>query len=66
MATLSPEQRREIEKAGDEPVRVEDPETHARYVIIKADVYKRLQELAGAETIDPSFFEFGEFFPLKP
>ena len=45
MPTLTPEQRREIEKAGDEPVRLSDPETHAEYVLLKAEVYERIQSL---------------------
>jgi hypothetical protein len=28
MPTISAELRQEIEKAGDDPVRIEDPETH--------------------------------------
>jgi hypothetical protein len=45
MATISPELRREIEKAGDQPVRIEDPQTSTAYVIVKAEVYERLQAL---------------------
>ena len=33
MTTLSPELRQEIEKAGLNPVRLEDPDTHAAYVL---------------------------------
>jgi hypothetical protein len=43
MTTLTAEQRREIEKAGDEPVRIEDPETHATYILIKSEVYDRIK-----------------------
>ena len=39
MATLTPEQRQDIRKAGEEPVRLADPATQTEYVIIKADVY---------------------------
>jgi hypothetical protein len=38
MTTLSAELRQEIEKAGDTPVRIEDPETHTAYVLMKAEV----------------------------
>jgi hypothetical protein len=41
--TITPEQRHEIEQAG--VVRIEDPETHAAYVILKAEVYERLKPL---------------------
>lgn len=40
---LSPEQRRLIEEAGDRPVRLEDPELHQAYVLIRADVYERVR-----------------------
>ena len=43
MPTLSAELRQEIEKAGDDPVRIEDPETHTAYVLLKAEVYDRIK-----------------------
>ncbi|MGO9469859.1 MAG: hypothetical protein ACLQIB_55005 [Isosphaeraceae bacterium] len=46
MATLTPEQRQAIERAGEEPVRLADPETQTEYVIIKADVYDRICALS--------------------
>ena len=46
LATLTPEQRQEIQKAGEEPVRLADPETQTEYVILKADVYDRIRALA--------------------
>jgi hypothetical protein len=46
MATLAPEQRQEIQRAGEEPVRLADPETQIEYVIVKADVYDRISALA--------------------
>lgn len=63
MATLTPEQRQEIEKSGDQPVRIEDPQTHAKYVIVKEEVYDRIRALLEEEEIDPSFFEYGDFEP---
>ena len=39
--TITPEQRHEIEQAG--ATRIEDPETHAAYVILKAEVYERIR-----------------------
>jgi hypothetical protein len=41
--TLTVEQREEIQKAGDEPIRIEDPETHATYILLKAEVYDQLR-----------------------
>lgn len=66
MATLTSEQKQEIQNAGEHPVAVEDPETHVKYVILKADVYERLQALLTVEKIDPSCYEYGEFISLRP
>jgi hypothetical protein len=41
--TITPEQQHEIEQAG--ALRIEDPETHAAYVILKAEVYERIKPL---------------------
>jgi hypothetical protein len=41
--TITPEQRNEIDRAGT--VRIEDPETHAAYVIVKAEDYERIKSL---------------------
>jgi len=46
MTTLTPEQRQEIQTAGEEPVRLADPATQTEYVILKADVYERIRALA--------------------
>jgi hypothetical protein len=40
---LTPEQRRLVEQAGDQPVRIEDPEMHQAYVLIRADLYERVR-----------------------
>ena len=42
---LTPEQRRLVEEAGDRPVRIEDPELHQAYVLIRADVYERVRDV---------------------
>ena len=39
--TITPEQRHEIETTG--LVRIDDPETRAAYVILKAEVYERMK-----------------------
>ncbi len=49
MTTLTPELRQAIELAGDKPVEVTDPQTNAAYILIKADVYKRMQEILEEE-----------------
>jgi hypothetical protein len=40
---ITPEQRHEIEQVG--AIRLEDAETHAAYVILKAEVYERLKPI---------------------
>jgi hypothetical protein len=50
MLTLAPEQRQEIQKASEEPVRLADPETQSEPGILKADVYDRLRALADETT----------------
>jgi hypothetical protein len=49
MTTLTPEQRREIENAKGNPVRLEDPETHTAYVLVKAEEFDRLKPAARCE-----------------
>jgi hypothetical protein len=49
MTTLTAELRREIEKAGDTLVRIEDPETRAAYVLMKAEIYERIKPSLGGE-----------------
>ncbi len=44
MTGLTPEQRRLVEQAGDQPVRIEDPEMHQAYVLMRADVYERVRD----------------------
>ena len=61
--TLTPELKQAVETAGDEPVRVEDPETHAAYLIVREDVFRRLYELTAIDHADRSVYEFGEFHP---
>jgi hypothetical protein len=43
MAGLTPEQRHLVEQAGNRPVRLEDPETHQVYVLLRADVYEQVR-----------------------
>jgi hypothetical protein len=45
MATITPEIRQAIEQAGEQPVRLSDPETNLFYMIVRAEVYERMSEL---------------------
>ena len=53
MTTLTPELRQEIEKAGPNPVRLEDPDTHTAYVLLRAEEYDRLKPNLTSEQISP-------------
>jgi hypothetical protein len=61
--TLTPELKQAVEQAGDEPVRVEDPETHTAYVVIKEDFYRQLREAVPES--DFTLHEFEELTPLE-
>src|SRR5438309_156491 len=45
MSTLGPEPRREIGRAGEPPVRIEDPGTHSTPEILKAEFSERMRPL---------------------
>jgi hypothetical protein len=47
--TITPELKQAVERSGEEPVRIEDPETHQRYVVVREEVYEHLQSLVGLE-----------------
>jgi hypothetical protein len=63
VVTLTPDLKQALGKAGDEPVRVEDPETHTTYLVVREDVYRRMCALIVADHSDRSLYEFGEFHP---
>jgi hypothetical protein len=62
--TLTPELKQAVERAGEEPVLLEDPETKTAYVVVKREVYERLMAPLAAERVDRSLYEFGEFHPI--
>ena len=45
MTVITPEQRRAAAEAGDEPVELADPQTGDSYVLVRADVFRRMREL---------------------
>jgi len=51
MTGLTPEQRRLVEQAGDRPVRIEDPEMHHAYVLIRDDVYERVRDVLESKSV---------------
>jgi hypothetical protein len=48
---LTPEQRRLVEEAGDRPVRIEDPEMHEAYVLMRAELYERVRNVIEPRSI---------------
>jgi hypothetical protein len=63
--TITPELKAAIKRAGDEPIRLEDPETKTAYLVIREEVYRELRQLAVIDHGDRSLYEFGEFYPDK-
>jgi hypothetical protein len=45
MTTITPELRQVLEEAGENPPRLIDPQTNTAYVLLRADVYERIQSL---------------------
>ena len=43
--TFTPEMRRALEEAGEQPLEITDPETQQRYFLVKADVFDRIRLL---------------------
>ena len=49
MIDLTPELRQAIEQAGDSPVEITDPQTNTAYVLVRAEVFRRMQEILDEE-----------------
>jgi hypothetical protein len=45
MTTLTPELQEAIRNAQGEPIRMEDPQTNARYVLLREEDYERVKSL---------------------
>ena len=63
--TITPELKQAVERAGLEPVLLEDHETKTAYVVVKREAYERLLALLAVERIDRSLYEFGEYHPFE-
>jgi hypothetical protein len=53
MIELTKEQHQAIQRNGDRPPRVRDPETEITYVLLREDVYDRVKSLLTTEEFDP-------------
>jgi hypothetical protein len=49
MTPITKEIRQAIERAGDQPVRLEDPQTRQTYVLLRADLFDRMQRVFADE-----------------
>ncbi len=64
--TITAEQRKAVAEAGEEPVRVEDPETHTAYMLVREDVYKKMHAVATLDHSDLSLYEYEDYRPYRP
>jgi hypothetical protein len=44
MNVITPDQRRAVSEAGDAPVELADPQSGDSFVLMRADVYRRMRE----------------------
>jgi hypothetical protein len=49
--TFTPEMRKALEKAGEQPLEIIDPETQQRYMLLKADVFDRIHLLLAGDPL---------------
>ena len=49
MMTITREQRQAVEQAGDQPVRLEDPENHRTYILLTAEAYEQFMAPGDAQ-----------------
>jgi hypothetical protein len=53
---LSPEQQQALAAHAGQPIEVEDPDTRAKYVLVRLEIYEQLQKTAGYDDsgdVDP-------------
>ena len=49
MTTMTSEQHQAVERAGDQPVPVVDPQTQIEYYLVRADLFREMNELLEEE-----------------
>lgn len=49
---ITPEIRQAIDSAGDQPVRLEDLETHRTYILISAEVFEKMRAQLSQDPVD--------------
>jgi hypothetical protein len=45
MNVITPDQRRAAAEAGDAPIELADPQTGDSFILVRADVFRRMREL---------------------
>jgi hypothetical protein len=55
---LNEELRQALALQSRQPLQVEDPETHARYVLVRLDVYEQLQRAMDYDASEPDPRQF--------
>jgi len=53
MLELTKEQHQAIQRNGDRPARVRDPETETTYVLLREDMYEQLKSRLDGDDFDP-------------
>ena len=59
---ISPELRQAIDQAGDEPVRLEDPESLRSFVLIRAEQFDRMLALLSDDPVEQMWPFLNESF----
>ena len=54
---LTEEQRRAVERSA-EPLRLQDPQTKREEILVRAEVFDRIEKPLQTEVVDPSLYEF--------
>ena len=49
MNVIIPDQSRAAAEAGDAPIELEDPQTGDSFVLVRADIFRRMRELSGGQ-----------------
>ena len=60
MLELTKEQHQAIQRNGDRPARVRDPETETTYVLLREDMYEQLKSRLHGDDFDPDEVTFLE------
>ena len=60
--TITPEQKQAVDSAGNQPVRLEDPESHRAFVLISAEQFDRMNALLSEDPVEQMYPFLDEAF----